>query len=560
MNFFSYPRSCGVALASVVVIFSPAALFADLRLPDLFSNHMVLQQGKEVPVWGSADPGSGVEVAFADAVVTTKADEKGSWNLRLPALPASAVGRALTVKCGDEEKRFEDVLVGEVWLASGQSNMQWSVSNSDNPQEEIQAGNHPGIRLFQAKMVTATEPIDNIVNTWDGWVACSPETVADFSAVAYYFGREIHQQESVPVGIIQSAWGGTRCEAWTSREALLAEPEAAEILAGWKVLETGWDEAREKAHYEQAKANWEKAVAEVKAHNSSLQGPGPRKRTPREPKPRLYPRLQHHHPSAIFNAMIHPLIPYAIRGAIWYQGESNQGRAEQYATLFPTMIGDWRACWGEDFPFLFVQLANFKAEGDAPVEEDGWPELQWSQYLTLKGLSGTGMAVANDIGNGRDIHPKNKQDVGRRLARWAMTMAPFERDITPSGPLYKGIKPERSGIRVFFDHVGEGLKTRDGGVLRGFAVAGQDRVWQPAEAMIEGATILVSSEAVTEPVAVRYAWKPNPTEANLVNDAGLPASLFRSDAWPLVTEGVRSPFEERAGRRPRVAPPVKVDG
>lgn len=530
-----------------------SSLFAELHLPGIFSSHMVLQQGKPIAFWGRADAGAEVEVGFAGSVVKVQAGEEGAWQARLPAMAASAEGRLLTVKSGGEEKRFEDVLVGEVWIASGQSNMQWAVRVSNNPQQEIKAATHPEIRLFQATMVTAEQPVDDIANTWGGWTSCSPDTVAGFSAVAYYFGREIQQREKVPVGIIQSAWGGTRCEAWTSREALLAEPVAAEILSDWKVVAVGWNEAQEKARYEQALAAWEKTMAELRENSNKAQEGVARRRAPRKPQPPAHPRLRRDHPAAIYNAMIHPLIPYGIRGAIWYQGESNQGRAVQYASLFPAMIGDWRARWGEDFPFLFVQLANFRPEVDAPVEEGAWPELQWSQYLTLKRLKGTGMAVANDIGAANNIHPGNKQDVGRRLARWALSMAPFEREIVPSGPLYKGVKVEQAGIRIFFDHVGGGLKGRGGEELRGFAIAGEDKVWHPAEAKVEGATVVVANEAVPVPAAVRYGWKANAAGANLVNEEGLPASLFRSDSWPLVTEGARSPFARPAAGRPRAA-------
>lgn len=539
-------------LVLIGLVFHSSSLIAALHLPQIFSSHMVLQQGKPIVLWGKADPGGVVEVHFAGEKLQVEAGEDGQWRAELPAQAANAEGQVLTVKSGGIEERFEDVLVGEVWIASGQSNMQWAVGASNHAQEEIKNATFSKIRLFQATMKTSEEPVEDIANTWGGWERCAPERVARFSAVGYYFGREIHQQgEEVPVGIIQSAWGGTRSEAWTSREALLGDQTAAKLLADWRAAELGWNAEAEAARYAERLAAWEKKTAEMRKQTAGVEGPAAKKsrRLPRRPEEPIHPRLQRHHPSAIYNAMISPLVPFPIRGVIWYQGESNQDRAHQYASIFPTMIEDWRAQWDENFPFLFVQLANFRAAAEAPVEEGSWPELQWSQYLTLKRLLGTGMAVANDIGAAADIHPRNKQDVGKRLARWALSMAPFAQEIVPSGPVYKGMKKEQAGIRIFFDHVGEGLRARGDEPLGGFAIAGEDRSWHAADAQVEGNSVFVSHQAVDEPLAVRYAWKANPTEANLVNSAGLPASLFRTDGWPLTTEGVTSPFAEKQRRK-----------
>jgi len=542
----------GSVLAAVAATASTA--FAELALPGIFSDHMVLQQQKPIQVWGIADSEADVEVSFSGKKAKTKAAKDGGWTVELPKLAANAKGQSLTVKAGEDSKTFKDVLIGEVWIASGQSNMHWSVARALNPEKEIEAANHPQIRLFQATTKTSSAPLWDIAN-WGGWKACSPETISGFSAVGYYFGRNLHTELEVPVGIIQCSWGGTRCEAWTSREALLEEPAANEILVDWKVQTLLFDKERAETAYKERLVRWEEQIERIKERNASLK-PGEKPiKVIRKPGMEADPALSRHHPSAIYNAMIVPITGYAIRGAIWYQGESNQDRAAQYAEIFPAMIKDWRAKWQDDFSFYFAQLANYRD----PVEEAGiehpWAELQWAQFLTAKGLKGTGMAVINDLGEAKNVHPKNKQDVGKRLARLALAND-YGKKIVASGPLYKGMKIERNSIRIFFDHVGTGLKITKGQKLQHVAISGADRVWHWADAYIEGNTIVATSKKVKQPVAVRYAWAANPESANLANKEGLPASLFRTDAWPLLTQGLNAPFGSTP--EPKKAEPIEI--
>jgi sialate O-acetylesterase len=352
--------------------------------------------------------------------------------------------------------------------------MQWTVANSNNAEKEIAAADYPNIRLFAVPLVSVPEPKKDVAARW---TPCTPETVAPFSAVAYYFGRKLHEELDVPVGLIRTCWGGSACEAWVEKAVLESDERYQAILD-----------------------RVEKANPQHKAYH-------------------------------LYNGMIAPLIPYGIRGAIWYQGESNAGRAYQYRTLFPTMIENWRANWGEgDFPFYFVQLANFRQRKDEP-DESAWAELREAQSLTLS-LPNTGQAVTIDIGEADDIHPRNKQDVGRRLARWALAKD-YGKDIVYSGPAYRSMKRVGNKIVLQFDHVGGGLIAK-GDTLEGFAIAGEDRQFVWADATIEGDTVVVSSPSVEEPVAVRYGWADNPA-ANLYNQAGLPASPFRTDSWPGIT-------------------------
>jgi sialate O-acetylesterase len=360
--------------------------------------------------------------------------------------------------------------------------MQWGVNRSADGKAEIAAADHPGIRLFTVQRILSPDgPQEKLAS--GAWQLCNPTTIPGFSAVAYYFGRDLHQNLQVPVGLIHSSWGGTPAESWASRSALDEE-------ADFKPLLDKWD------------------VAESKTKSK-------------------------HYPGTLYNGMIHPLIPYSMKGAIWYQGESNARRAFQYKTLFPKMIQDWRTRWGKDFPFYFVQLANFKQPVANPGTNNNWVELQWSQFLTLQ-LKNTGMAVINDIGAAKNAHPTNKQDVGKRLARWALNKDYGKSDVLVCGPLFKAAKVEGKSIRVSFDYVGDGLDAV--GELKHFEICGADNQWQWASARIDKKTVVVSHADIAAPVAVRYAWSPNPTTANLRNKEGLPASCFRSDAFTWMTE------------------------
>jgi sialate O-acetylesterase len=454
---------------------TPAA--AVLKLPSLFSNHVILQRDREVPVWGWADPDAQVHVVIDGKTVETKAGQDGKWQVQIA--PHEAGGPyTLVVEAGSDRAQVDDVYFGEVWVASGQSNMQWSVSQSANAEEEISAAQFPEIRMFSVPREPAAKPQNDTTGKWE---VAAPESIAEFSAVGYYFARKLHQELGVPVGILHTSWGGTMAEAWTSREALEGKDEFAPILD---------------------------RVEEQDAHQNRA--------------------------AYLYNGMVAPLIPYAVRGAIWYQGESNVGRAEQYASLFPTLIADWRSRWGQgDFPFYFVQLAPFRYGNTDP---ELLAELWDAQLKTLRSVPNTGMVVTTDIATTNDIHPPNKQDVGQRLALWALANVYGKEEVVYSGPIYKSHDVEGNQVRIDFEHAGEGLMARAYGELSQFTIAGEDKKFVPAQAEIRGSSVVVSSEQVQNPVAVRFAWHDT-AEPNLVNASGLPASPFRTDDWELKTHG-----------------------
>ena len=499
-----------------------------IELPGMFGRHAVLQRGKTVPVWGWGRPGEKVEVRFAGQVEHGEVGIEGMWRVELPPLDANAQGQTL-VATGSESGRVavEDILVGEVWMASGQSNMQWALSATERAAKDIPAADHPGLRMFLTDLTTAASPRRRVGGEWS---VTTPESVGKFSAVGYYFGLKLYRELGVPVGIIRTAWGGKPAEAFTSRETLSDEPEGRALLQKLDAEMRRFDLAAAEASYKEQMAAWEK----IRSSNRMEKDPTKRQKLPRKPQKPIPPALSPNRPGAIYNGMIHPWGGYAIRGAIWYQGESNARRAKEYETLFPLLIADWRKRWAEEIPFYFAQLANFKAPTTRPGQLSSWAELQNAQRLALR-LPGTGMAVLNDIGAAKDIHPRNKKDVGERLSRWALNGEYGRTNLVVSGPLYRGFKVEESRIRITFDHAA-GLTTSDGKKAARFEIAGQDRVWHWADVVLEGETALVSSREVSEPVAVRYAWAANPKGANLVNAAGLPASLFRTDSWKLSTQ------------------------
>jgi len=501
-------------IAALVIVYSASAT---VSTPSIFGDHMVLQQGKSLPVWGKADPGEKVRVTLGNKTRSTTACAEGKWMVKLGTMNTGGPYE-LKVEGKDNTLVFTDVLIGEVWLGSGQSNMQWTVSNSANAQEEIAKASHPYIRLFSVERTVAQSPQEDCKGTWS---LCSPETVPEFSAVLYFFGRELHERlGNIPTGLIHTSWGGTPAEAWTSRCMLESDPDLAGIVQNWDKAVADYPAA--KAAYDQAMEAWKTAVEQAKAAG-----------TPEPPKPEAprgpdSPWLA----AGLYNAMIAPLVPYAIQGAIWYQGESNAGRAYQYRKLFPAMISDWRKAWKQGpFSFYFVQLANFTAELPDPAESD-WAELREAQTMTLS-LRNTGMATIIDIGEAKDIHPKNKQDVGKRLALNALAKD-YGKNVVWSGPMYKSMRVSGDKIILSFSHTDGGLKARDGETLKGFAVAGADKIFVWADAVIQGKKVVVSSPQVPKPVAVRYAWANNPV-CNLVNGEGLPASPFRTDQWPGLT-------------------------
>jgi sialate O-acetylesterase len=417
---------------------------------------------------------------------------------------------------GKNTVTIKDVLVGEVWVCSGQSNMEWRVSGAMNPAQEAAAANFPQIRMFTVQKAAKLEPQEDCVGKWE---VCTPQTTPGFSAVGYFFGRRLHETLKQPIGLIHTSWGGTPAEYWTPLPALAGDPAFQPIMAAWEKRKAAYPEA--KAKYDEAMVKWRE---EEKAAKEAGTKPPAQPRAPQGAGPAGAP-------ASLYNGMIAPVVPYTMRGAIWYQGESNASAARLYRKLFPTMILSWRRAWGEEFPFLFVQLANYNARKLPPTgqpEDSAWAELREAQAMTLE-LPRTGMAVAIDIGEANDIHPKNKQEVGRRLALTAEATV-YYRDQEYSGPLFAGAQAEDGRMRLSFRH-SEGLKAKDGGKLKGFAIAGADKKFVWANAEIDGDHIVVSSPDVPAPVAVRYAWADNP-ECNLINATGLPASPFRSDDWP----------------------------
>lgn len=481
---------------------------ADVALPHILADHMVIQRGQPVHIWGKASPDEAVTVTFRGAAQSTKADALGRWSVSLG--PGDAGGPfALTVK-GNNTIAFSDVLVGDVWVASGQSNMEFRLRQADNAAAEIAAAKYPKIRRTLIDRKVADYPMEDAAG--QPWTDVNPENAAGASAVAYFFARHLQEKlGGVPIGIIETFWGGTPVEAWMSLRGIGADPALMPIFSEWAKAEEAWPVAQ--ATYEKQLADWNAASTAAKASGGAVP-PQPAMPNTRPGGPFV--------PAGLYNGMIAPFIPYPIKGAIWYQGETNANAnpngASLYARAFQGMIRDWRRAWGEgDFPFLFVQLANYKSS-------PAWADLREAQRQTLS-LANTGMAVIIDIGNPDNIHPTNKQDVGLRLGLAARAVAYGEK-IEYSGPVFIHAAREGATLRAWFDHTTGGLKAK-GGALKGFEIAGADRKFVPADARIEGTSIAVSNTSVAAPVYLRYAWADNP-DCNLYNGEGLPASPFRS--------------------------------
>ena len=528
-------------------------LQAEVKLPAIFSDGMVLQQTQLVRIWGTAEAGEDVKVTFGDQAHSSLTDPSGKWSVTLNPMNANTQPVDLVV-AGTNTITLKNVLVGEVWICSGQSNMQWTVKQAGKAQEEIAAANYPQIRMFNVERSPSMTPQSDCKGAWK---EATSANVGDFSAVGYFFGRHLHQVLKVPVGLINTSWGGTRVEAWTSREALEERPCATEMLADWKEAVAKWEGPKELAAFEKKKTDWQALVKQIDSENAKLP-PDKKKIKPQAPRPPEDPTKTPHHPSVLYNGMVAPIAPYGIKGAIWYQGESNQRRAFQYQELLPTMINDWRKQWVDAFSFYIVQLANFgngKPVTEEPGLPDTWAELQEAQTLTAQTLDKCGLAIINDIGEQNDIHPKNKQEVGRRLALWALAKDYGKSGAEYCGPLYLSSVVQGDKIRIQFTHTGSGLKTRDGGELKCFQITGADQKWAWAKAKIEGNEVIVWSEAVPQPIGVRYAWAGWPEGANLINAEGLPASCFRTDDFLPSTIGVVSPFKEAPPAKPAPAKP-----
>jgi sialate O-acetylesterase len=494
------------SFAALLIV--PAA--AAVRLPAIFSDHMVLQQEATVPVWGWADAGEEVTVSVAGASEKAKADAAGNWSVKLGKLSAGGP-HTLTV-AGRNTLTVKDVLIGEVWLGSGQSNMAMKVSAARNFEQEKAAANFPQVRMFTEQSGPAKTPQEGGKGAW---VVCSPETVGTFSATLFFTGREIHQSLGVPVGLINSSVGGTPIESWIDAATQRATPELKPVFAAVAKADAAFDAVAAKAAYEKQVARWTESVKAARAEGKPL---------PRKPRDPVALRERKGDVGGLFNGKIAPLIPYAIRGALWYQGEANSGpdKAPYYSTQLSLLVKDWRTRWGYDFPMAWVQLPNYRAAGRA------WPEIR-EQMLQTLALPKTGMAIAIDIGDEKDIHPKNKQEVGRRLSLWALGEVYGKKVPATSGPLPAGHEVRGSEVVLSFKHTEGGLQAK-GGALQGFVIACADKQWKPAQARIDGAKVIVSSAEVKQPVAVRYAWQDWPT-CNLYNGAGLPASPFRTDDW-----------------------------
>ncbi len=510
-------RNTLAAVVTVVLALATQPVMAEVKVPSLFADNMVLQQGMNVPVWGWAKPGEKVSVKFAEQAVNTAAGKDGKWSLKLAPLKAGGKPSELVI-VGENTLRFKNVVVGEVWLCSGQSNMAMILRSVNNAKKEIaDAANYGDIRLYKMKYAPASDPKEDNRGVWS---ICTPASVTRFSAVAYFFGRDLNRQLKVPIALISASRGGSTVEAWTSKEKIDANAALRKVAHKWDRIAAAYDAEAVKRKLDKAVEKWKLAVAKAKADGKKL---------PYRPRIKTPPMLHYKRPEVLYNGMIHPLIPFAMRGVIWYQGESNanDGRAKDYALAFGTMIGDWRGRWAQgDFPFIYVQLANFRKQQSEPCHpNDSWAIVRDAQLKTLT-LANTAMASAVDVGSATNIHPKNKQDVGGRLALAARAIAYGEK-IVYSGPIYDSMSVADRKIVLKFRHVGGGLVAK-GGELKGFAIAGTDGKWCWGEAKIVGETIVVSSDHVPDPKAVRYSWARNPI-GNLYNKEQLPASPFRTD-------------------------------
>jgi sialate O-acetylesterase len=539
-------------LIPILVLISPGGLRGELTLPGIFGDSMVLQADMPIPVWGKAAPNQVVDITFGGVTVSGTASDTGDWKVVLPAQKANAVGGAFEAAAPDSKVAFKDVVVGEVWLCSGQSNMEYNLGRAHNGAEEVPKAEDSAIRFFQVKKGSSLAPSKEITGKW---LKCTPGSAAGFSAVGYFFGKDIRKELGRPVGLIGSYWGGTPAQAWTSIEGLTKEPGLANFVNEYRenrvqdaangknfpAIRKAFDEqmAKWKKEHEpqfiEETQRWAEAAKKARSEGREVPPrPTPAVAQPKVPRP---PGGGGGGPGNLFNAMISPLVPYAMRGVIWYQGEANAGRPAEYATLFPALIRDWRAQWQQgDFPFLFVQLARFTS---SPVQN--WPYLREAQSAALK-LPNTGMAVAYDVGDPTDIHPKDKYDVAKRLSAIALR-AVYGRENSAAGPIFRSAKISGNTIELSFENTGggleigsapwvpEGLSPLSKDKLVGFFVSNDKNQWFPANARIEGDMVLVSSPEVTPPVAVRYAWANCP-DANLYNKEGFPAAPFRTDEVP----------------------------
>jgi sialate O-acetylesterase len=486
-----------VSVLACLGIASGLAAHATVRLPALVGDHMVLQRNTKVPIWGWAAPGEQVTIVFQNKTYSAVPGADNKWQVLLSTAEAGGPYK-MTIK-GQNEVAIQDILIGDVWLASGQSNMELPLRDKNvpapgayplplNAEQELAAANYPSIRQFTVKKVVAYQL--QAENAGYDWKVCTPTTASGFSAVGYFFARDLFKRYNVPVGLISCPWGGTPAEAWVSASALKKLPD------------------------------FQGSVTEIEQRSG---------------QPDAAVKDPQNLPSVLYNGMVAPLLPYAVKGIIWYQGESNASRADQYRTLFPALIQDWRSKWGSELPFLFVQLANWTKALPEPAESE-WAELREAQAQALA-LPRTGMAVAIDLGEADNIHPANKQDVGHRLALAARKVAYGDQKVVAAGPTFQTMKVTGNKVQLTFTNIGSGLQVNGSdGSLKGFAVAGADKQFHWAKAQQQGKTVTLMCDAVPTPVAVRYDWANNP-DGNLYNKEGLPAVPFRTDQWPGITVG-----------------------
>jgi sialate O-acetylesterase len=526
---------------SLLLALTPALACAELKLPSVIGDHMVLQQKQTNPIWGWDTPGTKVSVTFAGKTYASEADKDGKWTVKLDPQVANAKPQVMNIK-GTNAKDVQDILIGEVWMCSGQSNMGFTVAGDWKGDLEALASKHPNLRLFALPMVGTQELKTDIDAKWE---LSNADTARPFSAVGFFFGRYLHEVLGVPVGLIDNAWGGSSAEAWVRRSTIESDPRFKDTMERWKNTEkAGYDPVKAKADYDAAMVKWkEKATAEKAAGKPVSQAP----------RLQQNPLTGQHRPGNIFAGMMYPTLGYGIKGVIWYQGESNAGRAWEYRDLFPFMITEWRKEWKQgDFSFYWVQLADFKAYQDKPGDSD-WAELREAQTLSQK-LPNTGQCIITDLGEANDIHPKNKYDVAARLVRWALAKD-YGIKIAYRSPEMKSHAIKDNKVTVTVDCFGSGLRTLDVADVKGFAICGEDKKWVWAQAKIVGNDkVEVWSDAVAAPKAVRFAWSDNPVH-NLISKEGLPVTPFRTDDFEMITKP-KPPVVAPAPAKPAAVKPT----
>ena len=490
---------------------------AEVRLPAVFADNMVLQRNQPIRIWGWAQPGENVTVALAGHSTTATTEQDGRWRAALGKLSARA--KPLDMRVRDSsggETVIHNILIGDVWHCTGPSNIFWPVKKCDNAKQEIAAATFPEIRFFMVKRQTADEPQADCQGKW---AVCSPKTVGEVSGIGYFFARRIHKDVDVPVGMLQTFWGGSRIEAWTSRQALESTPALKPILDWWENSIKAFDPDQAQADYKRKRKRWKHLATQAKADG---------KKPPAKPRKPEDPRSSRHRPASLYNGMIAPLIPFGIRGVISYQGLGNLVWADYNRVLLSTLIRDWRSRWKQGpFPFGMVQPAPYPCDRRAKQHDDASAVQREAQLLMLDELENTGVAPAMDIGDLEELHFTNKQDPGRRIAQWALATV-YGRPVPYAGPVYQSMTVENDKIRIRFNHTGKGLSTRDGASPTHFTIAGVDKTFHRAEAVIDGHTVIVHAKQVAHPTVVRFAWSDTAIP-NLVNSHGLPASLFRTD-------------------------------